>query len=165
MTERMFECKELEYDCVKFTRVEIDRQETFYIMHQTLNSNKLTQLYNSAGLAASRSLRHRKAWLRQTRPELWSHARVLSLVTPDTLNTFDIKFIITSVRKASSGELTGLIQHDLDRDLMPMLVLSNSSFASNQDSFTQLGFVNLLTDKTRTANWMHYASYKGKRIV
>lgn len=50
-------------------------------------------------------------------------------------------------------------------DLLRMVVFSDSSFANTPSLSTQLGYIIVLTDKNGTANVLHYASYRSKRIV
>lgn len=164
LTERKFESKRREYDNVKFAGIEVQKWKEGYHMHQTAYAAKLRELDPQAGFNAFRSLRHQLAWLTHTRPDICSHANILSQVTPASFAKAHIKLINSAVRRGQNGA-RGLIQHNLDLSTMRMVIFCDSSFANNFDSSTQLGFVILLTDRTRRVNWLHYSSYKSKRIV
>lgn len=70
--------------------------------------------------------------------------------------------IITHVKQ--TPELT-LRHHPLDPFSLRLLAFSDSSFASNPDLSTQLGYIAIMTDQTVKANVLHYTSYKSRRIV
>lgn len=157
-TEKKFESRGREYDDVKFAGVAISRSGDNYIMHQRHYADTLCELEKTDDYERFRSLRHRLAWLTHTRPDLCSHASILSQVTQQMFCKDHIKQMNVAIRQARSGGLRGLTQHRLDKSSTRMLVFCDSSFANNSDSSTQLGFVILLTDKTRRVNWLHYAS-------
>lgn len=164
LTERRFESRNREYDNVRFAGVEIRREGHGYLMHQDKYAQKLEEISSQDGFHAFRSLRHQLAWLTHTRPDLCAHANILSQVTMASYNATHTKIINSAVRKARTVKM-GLFQHSLDLETTRMVVFCDSSFANNADSSTQLGYVILLTDRTKRANWLHYASYKSKRIV
>lgn len=59
----------------------------------------------------------------------------------------------------------GLIVHQLDLESLRIVSHADASFANLPDLKTQLGFIVLLTDKTGRVNWLHFRSYKCKRVV
>lgn len=93
-----------------------------------------------------------------------AYASIFSQVTVYFFHQAHFKMINTAVQKTKSVTM-GLVHHRLDVEDIRMVMFCDSSFLNNYDSSTQLGYVIILTDRTKRANWCHYASYKSKRIV
>lgn len=55
--------------------------------------------------------------------------------------------------------------HKLDVSSLRIISHADASFANLADLKTQLGFVILLSDSTNPVNWLHFRSYKCKRVV
>lgn len=59
----------------------------------------------------------------------------------------------------------GLIVHKVDVNSLRLIFQSDSSFTNLPDLKTQLSFVILLSDATKTVNGLQYRSYRCKRVV
>lgn len=92
----------------------------------------------------------------------------VNILSQTTAKTFEAKHINLAngvVRRVKENVQRGIMHHQLDLERLRMVVFTDSSFANNRDSTTQLGFMILLTDGTGRANLLHFSSYKSKRIV
>jgi hypothetical protein len=92
----------------------------------------------------------------------------LSHAAQSTESTFSSDDII-SLNKRLQWQITnqtrGLRYVKLDQSSLQLVVFTDSSFANNRDSSSQIGYVICLSDSTNKANILHWSSVKCKRVT
>lgn len=53
----------------------------------------------------------------------------------------------------------------LDKDSLQINVYAHSSFANNENNSSQVGYIILITDKTKRCNILHYLSHKSRQVT
>lgn len=94
-----------------------------------------------------------------------SEAAILTQITEELFQPTHIKQLNRAIQRIKEQPDLGLVVHQLNRDSLRIIVHADASFANLTDFRTQLGFVVLLSNHTRRVNWLHYRSYKCKRVV
>ena len=165
-TEKKFKSRARCFDKLHFAGIEIDTlQDGSILMHQEPHAKKLKNLEENCTFDDFRSRRHELAWLTHTRPDVAAVANMMSQVTINCFQKKHVRTINSCISEVNQTPQRGLLQHKLDSDSLCMVCYTYSSFANNEDNSTQLGYCIILTDKTGRANWLHYSSYKSKRVV
>lgn len=70
----------------------------------------------------------------------------------------------SNIRRAKTTQIFSLTQPRLEINSLSIVIFANASFANN-DFTNQLVFFVLLTHASNRVNFLHYTSYKSKRIV
>lgn len=86
-------------------------------------------------------------------------------MTTEIFQQIHVTELNRSIKRIKNEPELGRIGHKLDKASLRLIAHADSSFANLTDLRTQLGFVILLTDKTKRVNWLQFGSYKCKPIV
>lgn len=166
ITSQRFYSKPRNYDTLSFAGVTIEtREDRSRIMHQAQHANKIEPLEKGSTFERFRSRRHELAWILHTRPDITASASILSQVTQETFFPNHITQLNKAIKLIKQNPKLRLIVHQLDIDFLRIISYAVASFQNLPDLKTQLGFVVLLTDKTSRINWLHFRTYKYKRVV
>lgn len=81
----------------------------------------------------------------------------LSKLTQEKFDFKHMKLVNGMVKRVKFYLKLGIIQRKLDSRKLRMVTFSDTSFANNVDSYTQLGYLNNLKYRTNLANIIHYS--------
>lgn len=166
ITARRFDAKPREYETLNFAGVSIETQQNgSRLMHQAQYAAKIELLDKNCDYEIFRSRRHELAWITHTRPDVAAEAAILAQVTIESFSPNHITQLNRAIKRVKKEPKLGLLVHQLDVNSLYIIAHADSSFANLPDLKSQLGFVILLSDKTGRVNWLHFRSYKCKRIV
>lgn len=143
----------------------VDKTGRGFKLHDSPYAQRLSLLPPTATFDLLRGRRHELVWLTHPRPDLLAPVAILTQGTSSTHTTDHTKLLNKIIRAAQSNPNRGLTQHPLDKNTLRLVVYSDSSFANLIDQGTQLGYFILLTHDSWKVNWLHYASYKFRRVV
>lgn len=76
-----------------------------------------------------------------------------------------MKRLNSAIRKVKHDPDLGLKVHCLNKEKLTIISYADASFANVSHFRSQLGFVVFLADDTNRVNWLHYRSYKCRRVV
>lgn len=76
-----------------------------------------------------------------------------------------MKQLNTAIKRVKDNPDLGLKIDALNRNKLRVISYADSSFANASDLATQLGFVIFLSDESKRVNWLHFRSYKCRRVV
>lgn len=165
-TARRFDAKSRELGTFTFAGVVItttpDGSRT---MHQYPYAKKLAVLDKKCSFPDFRSRRHELGWITHTRPDVAGDSALLDQVTQHTFKPIHVKQINTAIQRVKDNPELGLRVHNLNKNKLKIISYADVSFANSADFRTQLGFVVFLSDDTNRVNWIHFRSYKCKRVV
>lgn len=134
-------------------------------MQQTEYAHKIQHLDKTCTFEEFRFKRHELAWIKHTRPNVPAEAAILAQITNQNFERCHVTQLNRAIKRVKDNPYLGLIVHKLDKISLRIIVHVDASFANLPDYNTQLGFVILLSDKTKRVNWLHYSLYKFKRVV
>lgn len=136
-----------------------------YLLHEAYYAAHLQTLPTHQTFEAYRSLRHHMAWMGQTRPHLVSMASIASQVTPASFCKAIIKPLNGAAQLGHAFPDRGLISHIAQKSYLRIIIFADDLFLNIEDAVTQLGFAVFLSDQVNRENFVHYTSYKSKRVV
>lgn len=90
---------------------------------------------------------------------------ILVQVTKDSFLPIHVKLLNAAIQRIKAEQKLGLQVHDLNKESMKIIAYSDASFANMTNLRTQLRFALFLSYDTNRINWLHYRSYKFKRVV
>lgn len=138
-TERKFKSSARIFDDVIFVGIQIEKNRCGYRMHQARYITKMENIPRSADFEIFRSMCHKLAWLGHTRPDLMAPVNLLSQISEKVFKADHIRLINQVVDRSHAGDERGLIEWNLRKNSLKMIVFTDSSFANNRDLSTQLG--------------------------
>lgn len=166
VTSQRFDAKPREYENLTFAGVTIKTNpDGSRMMHQAQYAKKIETVEKKCTFERFRSRRHELAWITHTRPDIAAEAAMLAQVTRVSFSPNHVTQLNRAIRRVKAEPELGLTVHKLKPESLQILVHADASFANLPDLKTQLGFVVLLTDETNRVNWLHFRSYKCKRVV
>lgn len=74
-------------------------------------ANKITALPNCSDLDSFRSLRHRVAWMRHTRPGIMAQVNILSQTTEKNFLAKNVNLVNGVVRRVKENDQRGIVHH------------------------------------------------------
>lgn len=165
-TASKFEAKPRELGNFTFAGVVIvTNKDGTRTMHQSPYAQKLDVLRGDCPFAEFRSRRHELGWITHTRPDVAADSALLAQVTEKTFKPLHVKQLNAAIIRVKKEPGLGLKVHVLNRDKLRIISYADTSFANASDLGTQLGFVVFMTDGTKRVNWLHFRSYKCRRVV
>lgn len=105
------------------------------------------------------------AWLCHTRPDISCAVAQAAQVTQTHLDQDIIKRLNSTIRAVKQDPKKGIRHRKLDLASLRLQVYSDSSFANNQDSSSQLGYFIVMADSSNRCNILQYRSFKSRRVV
>ena len=168
--EQVFETKERSYLPFKFNGshlelVKIDEDDWDAILQQqhaygqTIES--LSDTFTSEEFAKKRGMIAYIAT--STRPDVCFHAAKLAQALSSDVSKDDKALLRDAVRLLQQP--IGLLFRQLDMKTTTIVGYSDASFAGNSDHSSQLGMVIVLKDNKGRASFVHYGSWKCRRVT
>lgn len=77
----------------------------------------------------------------------------------------DAKYLNQAITQLKDKTIAGLKYQTLDSKSAKLMVFSDTSFGSNNDSTSQLGYIITMTDEHGISNVLHYSSTKSRRVT
>lgn len=164
LISKKFECKNKEFDNLRFAGVYIQKVGNCTKIHQESYIRRLSLLKNTGTYETFRSERARLTWIQHTRPEIASTVNILSQCTETNFRE-KIMLYNKTVLSIQQNTKCGLTMKKLDLPSLHTKVFSDSAFENSVDLSSQLSFIILLCDKFDSWNVVHFSSQKCRQIV
>ena len=150
--EQRFISKPREFDDFKFAGIHITRTPQGISLQQVDYTKTIKPLPKDASFSDYRSLRQKLMWASHTRPDILCAVNKTTQVTEKSFNSIAIKRGNSIVSYLHRHPDRGIFQRKLDYDTLYLRVYADSSFADNDDSTTQLGYILLICDAFNHCN-------------
>ena len=111
------------------------------------------------------SLRAQLAWVVHTRPDIGCAVSFAAQVTEKMHNTACNQALNSILRHEQATADRELKYPKLDMDSLRILVYVDASHNNRENNRSQLGFLIPLADKTDRCSFLHYTSYKSRRVT
>ena len=160
-----FESKPREYPPLMFAGININEEGEGFFLEQTQYAKDINQLPKTTTFDEFRTMRHKLAWLTNTKPEILAGVNILSQTTKETFKEDNVKTINTLIKHVTKSAEKVLHFKPLDLDSIRIIVYSDGSFNGNPDGSSQVGYLIFLADKNNNTNLIDYASIKSQRVV
>lgn len=166
VTGQRADSKPRQYDTLNLSGVSIETlRHGSRLMHQSQYAAKIELLHKNCGYEKFRSRPHELAWITHTRPDVLVEAVILAQVTAESFSPCHIAQLNKVIKRVKKEPEFGLIVNQLYNESLHIIVHVDSLFTNLPDLKSQLGFVILLSDKNGRVNWLHFKSYKCKRVA
>ena len=126
---------------------------------------RLKLLTSDTNFATFRSMRHKLAWVTNTRPDIACAVSMLTQVTERNFGQESIREANKIIKHLQKTQEISLNYPKLDMETLRILIYTDSSFNNRTDNRSQLGYIIILSDASNKCSILHYASIKSKRIV
>ena len=167
-TEERFDMDEDKRIPCSFTGFSLSRGKNGTIIQdQHGYRHKVEHIPADSSFKLFRSMRVKRAWLSQTRPDCVYEISELSKVTEDRFEKFkreEIKRLNRAIQYAIDNRVSLKIPQ-LDLESLRVVGVSDSSFESNFDLSSQLRHITFLCDKHDHAVPVHFKPYKSTRVT
>ena len=111
------------------------------------------------------SVRAAFTWLAHSRPDLYCAINRAAQVTTSTFREEHVKVLNKAIKHANATKTLSHMYAPLEKETLHLCVYADSSFASNDDLSSQLGYIVLLCDGHSRCHVMTYSSRKSRRVV
>eukprot|EP00170_Pyropia_yezoensis_P001216 contig_5399_g1220 len=105
------------------------------------------------------------AWLAHGRPDICAAINCAAHVSAKTFAKRHVQELNKAIKYAKSTADLVLSYFSLERSTLHVRVYADASFASNDNKYSQLGFVILLCDAADRSDVLAYSSKKPRRVV
>lgn len=164
-TLETFESRDRVMHNFTFAGIEVETMDDGFLLHQGKQATRIRILPIEATFSQFKSTVMSLAWLGHTRPDISCAVAQAAQATPQHFDEASIRQINSTVRTLKRHPKKGIRHRRLDHKTLRIQVYSDSSFANNRDSTSQMGYIILLADAHNKCNIVQYRSFKSKRIT
>eukprot|EP00171_Calliarthron_tuberculosum_P023132 IDg23132t1 len=167
---RNFDSKSLEWDNIGFLGIRMKTNDLSdgsrsIDLHQPEYLAKLSEIPSDVSYERFRSVRACVAWLSHSRLDLCCSINRAAQVTSTSFKLRHVKELNKAIRYAKSSIGVHLRYPELKESKMHLRTYADSSFATNDDGSSQLGYLILLCDLKNDCHIISYSSRKSRRVV
>lgn len=164
-TLQRFDSRDRVVDNFTFAGIELETSDDGFLLHQGKQADKLRILPLEATFSQFKSAVMSLAWLCHTRPEISCVVAQAAQVTQNVFDADAVKQINSTIRAVKREPRKGIKHRKLDLNSLRLQVYSDSSFANNRDSSSQLGYLIVMADASNRCNILQYRSFKSRRVT
>ena len=142
-------------------------EEGCITQHQNIYLRNLEHLPLDAGFTDFRSMRMRRAWFANTRPDCLFEISQLAQITEDRF-TKDKNVTLRRLNETAKVCIDNRVKIKitlLDKDSIRVIGYADASFVNSHDLSTQQGHICFLADKHVNVVPIDFKSYKSRRVV
>ena len=166
-TDEKFKCKVRTYDKFNSIRVQVEKNNSEYMNHQTSYIRMIEKLLNTATYKSYRSLRAKLGWITYTRPDISFSIAQAGQVTESHFATdpkLQIRYINRTIRRFRKEAYLPLRYLKLYDTQLHIRVYSDAPYANNSDGSSQLRYIIYICDGSNLCQPLYWSSHKAKRV-